>query len=188
MKNLLKMLVVLFLLVFSYCSSDNTTDPYEDATEFESLYLDLFNVTEYDDIEVYVTDSADVAIDLGLDAGDSSTIAVDGEDIYIISGDSTVTEDVQISIDCRKILFIQGDDSSKSAYAFECLPDSVVFNDELIIDVASSGFNNHPNSNVVKLLEYNQNSNKWNVIATEQKTNPRIQFGIEHFSKYAISD
>lgn len=182
------MFLALSLLVFGFYCSDKSTDPHEDATDLQALYLDLFNVTNYDNIQVYVADSAEATIDLALEAADSSTITVDSDNIYIISGDSTVTEDVEITIGCKKVLFIQGTDSSKCALAFDCLPDSLTFNDDLIIDVDPSGFNNHPTANVVKLLLYNQVTNKWNVIGTAQKTNPRVQFSIDHFSKYAISD
>lgn len=188
MKNSLKVVLILSLIFVGLYCSDNPTDPYEDASDMQALYLDLFNVTDYDSIQVYVADSAEASIDLALEAADSSTLTVDGDDIYVISGDSTVTEDVEITIDCKKVVFIQGTDSSKFALAFSCLPESLTFNDALVIDVPTAGFNNHPTANAIKLLLYDPDSNRWNVVATGHKTNPREQFSIEHFSKYAISD
>ena len=188
MKNSLILLLMLAFLLTGSCSSDKATDPYEDATDWQSLYLDLFDATYYDDTEVYTADSVATEIDLALDSGDSASISIEGEEIYIISGDSTVTEDVQVSIDCRKLKFIQGVDSSKAALVFNCLPDSLEFNDALMIDVPADAFNNHPHSNAVKLLLYNPDSNRWSIVEVGHKSNPRIQFGIDHFSRYAISD
>lgn len=188
MKNAFKVLLLLAFLLAGSCSSDKPTDPYEGATDWQSLYLDLFDATDYDNTDVCVADSAEMEINLAPDSGDSSLISIDSDDIYVISGDSTVIEDVQVSIGCRKLRFIQGADSSKSALVFTCLPDSLEFNDELVIDVPADAFSNHPHSNAIKLLLYNPNSNRWHVVEIGHKSNPRIQFGIYHFSRYAISD
>jgi len=84
--------------------------------------------------------------------------------------------------------FVRGNDSSRIAIAFICSPEGQAFEDNLIFNVYPGYFNNHPNSNNVKLFLYNQDTGKWKVENTRQKTGKRLRFEIEHFSRYAIAN
>jgi len=189
MANTKKFAILMIGLLLSFgCSEDDSTNPYEDATEYESLYMDIFNVDGYNDVDVVVADSVELAIDLTAEQGDSVAFDIDGQSVYVIAYDGAVTDSVDIAIDCRMLEFVIGGDSSKKAMYFNCGPVGQVFESDLLIDFDPSQFTNHPTSNVVKLFLLNESTNKWNVEGTQQKSQPRARFGISHFSKYAISD
>jgi hypothetical protein len=176
------------LLLSFGCSKDNSTNPYEDATDYESLYMDIFNVSSYDSVDIIVADSADMEMGLTADQGDSVAFDIDGQAVYVIAYDGAVTNPVDITMDCRMLEFIVGGDSSRKAMYCECGPDGQAFESAIMIDFDPAQFNNHPTSNVVKLYQHNDSTNKWSMTATQQKSQPRARFGIGHFSKYAIAD
>ena len=176
------------LLLSLGCSDDKLANPYEDATDYQSLYMDIFNVDGYNDVDVVVADSVELAIDLTAEQGDSVAFDIDGQSVYVIAYDGAVTDSVDIAIDCRMLEFVTAGDSSKKAMYFACGPAGQVFENDLIIDFDPAQFNNHPNSNVVKLYLLNESNNKWYHQGNQQKSQPRARFGIDHFSKYAISD
>lgn len=188
LKSKLAAALLAALLLSFGCSKDNSTSPYEDATDYESLYLDIFNASSYDSVNIIVADSADMEIGLTADHGDSVAFDIDGQSVYVIAYDGAVTDSVDITIDCRMLEFVIGGDSSKKAMYCDCGPEGQTFESNLLIDFDPSQFNNHPTSNVVKLYWLNTATNRWSVSATQQKTLPRARFGIGHFSKYAIAD
>jgi len=187
LKYLGSFLVIIFLLAFC-CSKDKTTDPVDEITDLEALYMELFNAQGDDSVDVVVADSAEVALDIDSGVSDSAEIDLDGETVFIIAYDSTVSDTADLALDCRMLNFEFGSDSTKIAMFFDCTPDGLVFDNSLIIDVGSDCFNNHPTANVVKLYIYNPDHSRWDQEAVLQKTNPRLRFEIDHFSKYAIAD
>ena len=186
-KNLINVAIVLLLLAIG-CSKDNPTDPPEQITDLEALCSALFSTQNYDSIVVTTADSGDADLDIDLGVSDSAEIVLDGDSVFIIATDSTVSDSADLAMDCRLLNFSFGSDSSKIAMFFNCSPDGLVFDNCLIIDVSPDHFDNHPTANVVKLYIYNADRNRWDLLSALQKTNPRLQFEINHFSKYAISD
>ncbi len=183
----LSCLITIFLMAFC-CSKDKTTDPVDEATDLESLYSELFNAQVDGSVDVITADSVEVALDIELGVSDSAEIDLDGESVFIITYDSTVSGTAALAIDCRMLNFEFANDSTKIAMFFDCSPDGIVFDNSLIIDVGPDCFNNHPNANAVKLYIYDPDRNRWDMEGLLQKTNPRLRFEIDHFSKYAISD
>lgn len=180
-------LVIFFLLVFG-CSKDKTTDPVDEVTDLEALYSELFNTQTDEDVDIVVADSAEVALDIDLGVSDSAGIDLDGESVFIIAYDSTVSETAELAVDCRLLNFVFANDSTRMAMFFDCSPDGLVFDNSLIIDVGPACFNNHPTANVVKLYIYDNDRNRWDLLIALPRNNPRLRFEIDHFSKYAISD
>jgi len=186
-KNLINVAIVLSLLAVG-CSKDNPADPPEQTTDLEALCSELFGTQDNDSVEVITADSAEVALDIEFGVSDSAEIDLDGDTLYIIAYDSTVSDSADLAVDCRLLNFIFGGDSTKMAMFFNCSPDGLVFDNSLIFDVDLDSFNNHPNANVVKLYIYDTDGDRWDLVSVLQKTDPRLRFEIDHFSKYAISD
>ena len=178
---------IMMFLCFQGCSKDDTTSPLENATVYEKLYAELFNTTEFDSVEIVVTDSVETNLDVEFGASDSVSMSIEGETNFIIAYDSTITDSIELGIDCSMLAFVRGNDSSKIAMAFSCSPEGQVFENSLIFDIHPGYFNNNPSSNVVKLYGYNPAGN-WSVVCTQQKSSSRLRFEVDHFSKYAISD
>lgn len=170
------------------CSHEKSTDPYKDASDYESLYMDIFRVNGYDSVDIIVADSAVMQMGLTADQGDSVAFDIEGQSVYVIAYDGAVAYPVDITMDCRTPEFIIGGDSSKKKMYCGCGPDGQTFESDLQIDFDPSQFNNRPTSNVVKLYWLNTATNRWSVYAAQQKAQPRTRFGIGHFSKYAIAD
>ncbi|MCP4580277.1 MAG: hypothetical protein GY839_01570 [candidate division Zixibacteria bacterium] len=181
------MIICMLLLI---CSKNESTepDPEVETTELEELFSEIIGVSHDGELDVVIVDTSSVEFDLGSGTGDSVEVSLGDESVYIIAGSDLVSEDTDFSIDCQLLNFDQGNDTALVAMYFNCLPDGLEFDNSLIIDVGSEGFNNHPNSNVVKLYQYNENNNRWSNIDTQQKSDPRLRFEIDHFSRYAISD
>jgi hypothetical protein len=183
-----RMIIVLSILVLAVCSKDKTTDPVEQTTDNELLYMELFNSGDTDSIEVAITDSAEIGVEITPGIADSAAFSLEDEDNYILIPDSAITDSAAISIQFNRLRFIHGNDSTLSAVVFECTPDGQVFSESLIFDIFVGYFNNNTNSNVVKLYLYDPTTKRWNLESTKHKNDPRLRFNIAHFSKYAISD
>lgn len=179
---------LIFSLLIAGCSKDNSTDPPEQVTDLEALCSELFDTQDNDSVEVMTADSAEAALDIEIGVSDSAEIDLDGDTLYIIAYDSTVSDSAELAVDCRLLNFVFGGDSTKMAMLFNCSPDGLVFDNSLIIDVSPDGFNNHLTANAVKLYIYDTDENRWDLVSVLQKTDPRLRFEIDHFSKYAIFD
>jgi hypothetical protein len=181
-------IVFLLIFVFAACSKDKTTEPAEQSTDNETLYMELFNASDTDSIDVAITDSVEIGIEITPGIADSTAFSLENEDNYILIPDSALTDSAAISIQFNRLRFIRGNDSTLSALVFECMPDGQVFSESLIFDIFVGYFNNNTNSNVVKLYLYDPTAKRWNLESTKHKNDPRLRFNISHFSKYAISD
>jgi hypothetical protein len=182
------MIIVLSILVLAVCSKDKTTAPVQQTTDNELLYMELFNASDTDSIEVAITDSAEIALDITPGITDSAAFSLESEDNYILIPDSALADSTAISIQFKRLRFIHGNDSTLSALVFECTPDGQVFSESLIFDIYVGYFNNNTSSNVVKLYLYDPTAKRWSHQSTKHKNDPRLRFNIAHFSKYAISD
>jgi hypothetical protein len=176
------------ILVLAVCSKDKTTEPVEQTTDNELLYMELFNSSDADTIEVAITDSTEIALEITPGLADSAGFTLEGENNYILIPDSAIVDSTSISIQFDRLRFVRGNDSTLSALVFECAPDGQVFSESLIFDIYVGYFNNNPNSNAVKLYLFDPDSNRWRLESVKQKNNPPLRFKISHFSKYAISD
>lgn len=182
------MVVISAILVLAVCSKDKTTDPVVQSIDNELLYMELFNSGDADSIEVAITDSTEIALEITPGIADSAGFNLEGEDNYILIPDSAITDSAAISIQFDRLRFIRGNDSTLSALVFECAPDGQVFSESLIFDIYVGYFNNNTSSNAVKLYLFDPDSNRWRLESVKQKNNPPLRFNIAHFSKYAISD
>jgi hypothetical protein len=183
-----RMIIVLSILVLAVCSKDKTTEPVEQTTDNELLYMELFNSGDTDSIVMAITDSAEIGVEITPGIADSAAFSLEDEDNYILIPDSAITDSAAISIQFNRLRFIHGNDSTLSALVFECTPDGQVFSESLIFDIFVGYFNNNTNSNAVKLYLYDPAAKHWNLESTKHKNDPRLRFNIAHFSKYAISD
>jgi hypothetical protein len=180
--------VVIFGMLFILCSNNESTEPDNETTELEELFLEIVGTPGDGELEVEVVDTSNVEFNLGSGTGDSVEVTLGSESVYIIAGDNLVSEDTDFSLDCQLLNFDQGNETTYVAMYFDCQPNGLEFDNSLILDVGSGFFNNHPTSNAVKLLQYNASSNRWTTVVALQKTDPRLRFEIDHFSKYAIAD
>lgn len=188
-RSILALVMILSILVFVTCSkNDKTTDPIPQITDNEELYMELFNSTDADTIEVVVSDSAEINIDITPGIADSAAFILDGQDNFILIPDSALTDSTAISIQCERLRFVHGNDSTLSALVFNCFPDGQVFSESLVFNVYVGYFNNNNSSNAVKMYSFDPDSNRWRLESTKHKNDPRLQFNLTHFSKYAISD
>jgi len=181
-------ILILLTVVIASCSKDKSADPVEQTSANEWLYMELFNASNTDSIEVVIADSARTELEITPGIADSAAFTLEGEDNYILIPDSAIANSVTISIKFDRLRFVRGNDSTLSALVFECAPDGQVFSESLIFDIHVGYFNNHTSSNAVKLYLYNSTTKHWSLQATKQKNNPPLRFNIAHFSKYAISD
>ncbi|GEM_PF-2784602 len=182
------MIVVLSILALAVCSKDKTTEPVEQTTDNELLYMELFNSSDADTIDVAVTDSTEIALEITPGLADSAGFTLEGEYNYVLIPDSAIVDSTSISIQFDRLRFVRGNDSTLSALVFECAPDGQVFSESLIFDIYVGYFNNNISSNAVKLYLFDPDSNRWRLESVKQKNNPPLRFKISHFSKYAISD
>jgi hypothetical protein len=187
----LKIIFVLALAAlvvgFITCSDDKTNNPADQYSDYENLYMELFNVADADSVEIITVDSASSSLTLQSGSADSAEVTIEGESNFIIAYDSTISDTVDIEIESRMLEFVQGSDSSRKTLVFICAPEGQVFENGLIFDIYPAYFNNHPTSNVVRLYALNPAGN-WNVISTQHKSASRLRYAISHFSKYAIAD
>lgn len=176
------------ILLLAVCSKDKSTEIVEQTTDNELLYMELFNSSDADSIEVAITDSTEIALEITPGIADSAVFTLEGEDNYILIPDSALADSTAISIQFDRLHFLRGNDSTLSALVFKCLPNGQAFSESLIFDIYVGYFNNNTNSNAVKLYLFDPDSNRWRLESTKQKNNPPLRFKIAHFSKYAISD
>jgi hypothetical protein len=176
------------MALFAACSDDKgtTTEPVQ--TDYEKLYVELFGQTGAGETEVVIADSTRLALDLATGLADSASFTKGGYQNYIEVPDSAALGSVQLAVDYLDVRFVQGNDSSRSAMVFVCEPEGTVFENSLVFDFQPGQFNNHPTSNVVKLYIYDESEGRWRLEQTHQKTDPRVRFEIDHFSRYGISD
>jgi len=180
-------MLICLALIFASCS-DNDTDPLDSFNQEEKLYAELFNTTEVEAVVFDTTDSASMTMAIDASTIDSAQIDISGQLNFVVVPESSITDSVSLATDWRMLHFIVGADSSRMAMIIDCSPEGTIFASNIIFNVHPGYFNNHPNANVVKLYIYNEMDQRWRLESTEQKSNPRLQFEISHFSKYAISD
>ena len=172
------------------CSSHSTSSPAPQTTvsEYDNLYTELFGDANTEDLEVVVEDSARLAVNLATGAADTASWNSGGYQNRLLIPDSAAATPVDLEVDCLSIRFVKGNDSSHTAMMLDCSPDGTVFQHSLVFDADPAQFQNNATSNVVKLYLWDESEKRWKLEAVAHKTDPRIQFEIDHFSKYGISD
>jgi len=179
--------LLLTAVLLGACSSEKSTQS-NPPSEYEELFIELYNPQSGEAYSAIVADSADIVANFTAGTRDSLAFVINSLDNAVVLPDSLVLTQMNLSLRCDYINFIRGTDSSLTAMGFICLPDGATFNDSLILDIDPAYFDNNQNSNVVKLYIYNESNGHWNVVNALQKNNPRLRFNIGHFSRYAISD
>lgn len=176
------------VLLIAACSEDNGVAPVSDQERNMALYNTLFVPEQGEVVDFVVTDSVMIDHSIGTGATDSIIYLMEGRPNMVVFDSSLASSQIQLRMEIRRLRFVRGVDSTRSALVYNCLPDGCVFEDSLVIDVDPGYFSNNPTSTVIKMYVYNDSLRRWLFYDSVVRANPRIVFYLTHFSKYAIAD
>jgi hypothetical protein len=172
---------VLSLVLIIGCSDNLSVNPYHPDT----IQSPTANVAGCRHTPRYTTsgdpiiteDSKVISIDEG---GEISIVRDEYEHIFKVDPDA-VDEDVEITI-----FSYEGKVWGKRAIIFEFGPSGLVFEEPAKLDFEMAELNNR--ADYARLFYYNPNYKSWILKSVKAVEQGEVEFEIDHFSKYAISD